>query len=76
MKQYLFNLFVAGSCTLNTILGGSPKEALSERSGRAYLHHGKFWLASLINAMFFWEANHCVESLESEKTKEIWNWNK
>ena len=75
LKQYLFNLFVSGSCALNTVLGGNPKEALSERSGRAARYHGSFWLASLINAIFFWERDHCEASLQEEKTKQLWNWN-
>ena len=74
IKQYLFNLFVVCSCFLNTLLGGFPKEALSERSGRVYLSKGEFWLRDFINWLFFWESNHCENSLLEEKAVEVWDW--
>ncbi len=76
IKQYFFNLFALLSIILNTILGGHPKELLSERSGRVYRVKNEFWLRDLINFIFFWEEDHCESTLVREDTKEIWDWEK
>jgi hypothetical protein len=74
--QFLSNLFTLFSCTLNTLLLGSPNEPLSERSGRAYITNGKFWLRDIINAIFFWQDNHCQKALDEDWSREIWDWTK
>ena len=76
IKQYLFNLVTLLSIALNTLLGGYPKEMLSERSGRAHRAKGKFWLRDVINFLFFWDEDHCEQTLLGEDTKEIWDWEK
>lgn len=48
----------------NTLLGGMADETLSARAYRT--RETNPWRMSVIDALFFWEDNHCYESWLSE----------
>lgn len=82
IKQLGHNLFALLSMILNTLLLGSPKETLSERTARAYNNNTESWFMVQrgIIDVFVWmitlgkEKNHTLRSLEEESVKEIWPW--
>lgn len=49
---------------LNALLGGMADETLSARA-----HRTGSVLEPLIDALFFWQADHCFESYISEKER-------
>lgn len=49
---------------LNAVLGGMADETLSARAHRT----GSAW-EPIIDALFFWQADHCFESYLSEKER-------
>ena len=49
---------------LNALLGGMADETLSARA-----HRTGSVLEPLIDALFFWQADHCFESYLSEKER-------
>lgn len=49
----------------NTIIGGYADETISSYAHRKRLK-GKPWLARLIDALFFWQPNHCQQAFQSE----------
>lgn len=51
----------------NALLGGWADETLSARAWR--LRHDLPWLWRLIDALFFWDAEHCRMSYESERLR-------
>lgn len=61
MKSYLFNIGLALTRALNTILAGSPDETTSSRAYRAKVKGHKYWkwTASFIDTLFFWDSEHC-----------------
>jgi len=52
---------------LNALLGGMADETLSARAHRLR-NSNIFWmiLRGVINALFFWQEDHCKESFEAE----------
>ena len=61
-----FQILVAIDQLVNTIFGGFADETISARSHRAYLEGKRKWLRNLINAIFFFQEDHCREAYESE----------
>lgn len=61
MKQVL----IALDQLFNTLLGGMADETLSAHAHRQRLK-GRPFMADLLDALFFWEADHCLESYLSE----------
>lgn len=49
---------------LNTLLGGMSDETLSARAHRT----GSAW-EPVIDALFFWQADHCQDAYVSEKER-------
>ena len=49
----------------NTLIGGYADETISSYAYRKSLK-GKPWLARLIDALFFWQSNHCQQAFQSE----------
>ena len=67
--SYWYRVFVAVTQAFNALLGGWPDESLSSR---AYRHrHRRGWDRAYlaINALFFWETNHCRAAYESERLR-------
>lgn len=63
MKQF----FLAIDQLANTLLGGWADESLSSRAYRAHRDGTRWgWLRRVIDALFFWEADHCHQSYLSE----------
>lgn len=51
---------------INTLIWGMADETLSARAHRHALKGDRKWPEKLINALFFWQSNHCKEAYESE----------
>lgn len=69
-KEHLFQVALGFDQLLNAIFGGYCDESLSSRSHRARMKGKRVWVAMLINAIFFWQADHCREAYESEINNE------
>ena len=52
---------------INTIAGGWPDETLSSRAWRWEASGKRSWPRKLIDAVFFWDRDHCRESYFSER---------
>lgn len=66
LKEHLLQIAIAFDQFLNAISGGYGDETLSSRAWRTYLETGNSFKKDLINAIFFWQENHCKEAFESE----------
>lgn len=62
MKQFL----IAADQLANTLAGGYADETLSARAHRVAEEGGPEWPQRAINALFFWERQHCVKAYQSE----------
>lgn len=51
---------------VNTLCNGWADETLSSRCWRWELNGKRSWPRKLVDALFFWDKNHCRESYESE----------
>ena len=60
------SVLIAFDQGINALVGGWPDETLSSRAHRRRLA-GKPRLADFIDRLFWWEADHCRESFESER---------
>lgn len=60
----LKQIAIAFDQLLNALLGGMADETLSARAHRT----GSAW-EPLIDALFFWQTDHCFESYLSEKER-------
>lgn len=67
MNYYYWERVAIGFDQLvNTLFCGMPDETLSARAYRLSTESDKHWAMRLINAVFFWQDNHCKTSYESE----------
>lgn len=64
----LKQLLIAIDQVANTLLGGMADETLSARAHRQRMR-GRPAMARLINALFFWQADHCRDAYESEQRR-------
>ena len=62
MKQFL----IALDQLANTLAGGYADETLSARAHRVAEEGGPAWPQRLINGLFFWEQQHCLQAYRSE----------
>ena len=62
MKQFL----IALDQLANTLAGGYADETLSARAHRVAEEGGPAWPQRAINALFFWERQHCLKAYRSE----------
>jgi hypothetical protein len=51
----------------NAVFGGWPDETLSSRAWRWEVKGKRSWPRKVIDALFFWDKDHCRESFESER---------
>lgn len=51
---------------INTLCNGWADETFSSRCWRWELNGKRSWPRKLIDALFFWDKNHCRESYKSE----------
>lgn len=66
MWGYLKNVLVAFDQLLNTIFKGWPDESLSARAYRLEQERGRKWARVLIDAVLFFDREHCYNSYLSE----------
>lgn len=63
----LLQLAIALDQVANTLAGGWADETLSARAWRCRATRRRWCMAyRVINALFFWQADHCRASYESE----------
>ena len=62
-----YKILIALDQLLNAICGGWPDETLSSRAWRWADTGRRYWPMQLIDTLFFWEENHCLDSYLSEK---------
>ncbi len=62
-------LLIAFDQLVNALAGGWPDETLSSRAWRWQKNGVRTWPRRLIDAIFFWEKNHCRNSCLSEKKR-------
>lgn len=65
--NYFFDVWSAFSHLLNTIIGGKPCETLSGRAFRT-----DSWVQNVINTVFFFQDNHCLEAHLSDVYDANW----
>ena len=61
-----FQVLVAVDQLVNTLMGGMADETLSARAWRNHLKGRRSWPVKIINALFFWQDEHCKHAYESE----------
>lgn len=62
-------ILIALDQLVNTLIGGYADETLSSRSWRLHIAGVKSWPMKVIDAIFFWQDDHCRQSYESELTR-------
>lgn len=73
--KYLLLPFLFVDCLVNRLLWGSFNETLSARAYRMREKHQPYtwWLADLIDTLFFWNDDHCHQQwLEEQKYGGTW----
>lgn len=60
-------LLIAIDQLINTIVCGWPDETLSSRAYRWEKDGKRGWTRRVIDAIFFWEKQHCYSSYVSER---------
>ena len=50
----------------NTLLGGFADETISSRAYRAFAEGKARWPMRVIDALFFWQHDHCRQAYDSE----------
>lgn len=66
MRRYLKQVLIAFDQLINALLGGWADESLSAHAWRQYLEGKRNWPYLLIDAILFFDGNHCRTSYESE----------
>ena len=69
MWWYVKNILIALDQLLNTIAFGWPDESLSARCWRLHLEGGSSMPYKVINALLFFDKDHCQMSWVSEKER-------
>lgn len=60
-------VLIAVDQLVNALLAGWPDETLSSRAWRWDNDGVRSWPKKVINAMFFWEKNHCLSAYTTER---------
>lgn len=60
-------VLIAVDQLVNSLLAGWPDETLSSRAWRWDNDGVRSWPKKVINAMFFWEKNHCLSAYTNER---------
>lgn len=68
MSRYLYRLAIATDRLANVALGGAVGETISSRAYRNK-DSSRLWAIAyrILNALFFWEADHCKASYEWDR---------
>lgn len=68
LKNFLIGLDQSLNCLVKLSDGwGTPDEMLSSRAWRLRSQHP--WLMTAIEALFFWDKDHCKECFEIERQR-------
>ena len=62
---YVTKVLIAVDQFANAVRGGHPDETLSAAAHRRHLEGRSGW-RNLINALFFWQGDHCEHAHRSE----------
>lgn len=65
MTTYVMKVLIAVDQLANAVIGGHADETLSAAAHRRHLV-GKSGWRNFINALFFWQGDHCQEAYMSE----------
>lgn len=63
-----FNVWLAIDQLINTYFKGYPDESLSSRAWRWEQKGKRSWPRKTIDALLFFDKNHCQEAFQSERT--------
>ena len=66
MRLYIKNILIGIDQLANTIFSGEPDETLSSRAYRLDKERGRKWPRFLIDAILFFDKDHCYQSYLSE----------
>lgn len=69
-KRQVKQVLIALDQLANTLLAGHADETLSARAYRLSRDRGRHWPRRVIDAIFFWDENHCERSYQSERLRE------
>lgn len=71
MKAWLLNIAIAIDQLVNVVAAGAPDETLSSRAHRlrAKGHRWWGWTAAAIDALLFFDKNHCARAYEAERLR-------
>ena len=65
---YVMKVLIAVDQLANAVRGGHPDETLSAAAHRRHLEGRSGW-RNLINALFFWQGDHCLDAHQSELSR-------
>ena len=70
---YLRNVLVALDKLVNAALNGQPDETLSSRAWRTEAKAQPYWswTRRVIDALFYFQPNHCAQSYANEKLRAL-----
>ena len=68
MTTYVMKVLIAVDQLANAVRGGHPDETLSAAAHRRH-EAGKSGWRNLINALFWWQEDHCREAHASEMAR-------
>jgi hypothetical protein len=68
VRDWLYQVVVALDQTSNAICGGFADETMSSRAYRMNHRYPFKTYEKIINALFFWQPDHCRKAYESELT--------
>lgn len=60
-------VLIAADQLMNSLLAGWPDETLSSRAYRWERDGVRSWPRRVIDRLFFWEEEHCLQSYQSER---------
>ena len=66
MMSYWKNVAIGFDQLINTLFRGMPDETLSSRAWRHYVDGSRKWPKVIIDALFFFDPDHCKNSYVSE----------
>lgn len=65
--QYIKNVLIAIDQLFNAVIGGYCDESLSSRAYRWDNDGVRSWPKKVINALFFWQKDHCLSAYTNER---------
>lgn len=68
MTTYVMKVLIAVDQLANAVRGGHPDETLSAAAHRGHLEGRSGW-RNLINALFFWQGDHCLDAHINEMAR-------